>query len=88
MTQEKHYAYGSGMSGCLFDCGPNFCETEEQAIEGALFIFDNLSDEELSAARENLKNDGIHYFSDALEAGAQYVQVSECNGPMPEDNES
>lgn len=87
MTQEKHYVYGSGMSGCLFDNGPNFCETEEQAIESALFIFDSLSEEELSEARENLKNTGIHYFNDALEAGAQYVQVSECNGPMPEDNE-
>lgn len=82
----KHYAYGSGMVGCLFDNGPHFAETLDRAIDGVLFIFDDLPEDELENARSNLRNDGIHYFSDPIEAGAQCCEITEMDGPCPEED--
>lgn len=99
-----HYVYGSGLVGCLFDNGPHFTETKEDAIESALCIFtEQLPETELNLARENLHRDGFHYFSTEKEhelywaperrvsarelAGADYVEVSLCEGPCPEEAE-
>jgi hypothetical protein len=84
----KHYGYGSGMIGCLFDYGPNFAETCEDAIEGILCVFgEQLSEEETAELRENLTRDGIHYFRQPAEVGAQYCEVWEGNGPCPDSND-
>ena len=78
----KHWISGSGMFGCLYDNGPNVCETKDQAIEGLLFIFeDSLSEDELSEMKHNLAVNGRYVFENPLEAGAQYAQISECDGP-------
>lgn len=82
-----HYTYGSGMSGCLYDNGPHCAETLEDAIEGVLFPFDDLPEEELEQARTNLREQHIHYFSDPDTAGADYCEVSEQSGPYPQDDE-
>jgi hypothetical protein len=81
--QTHHYVYGSGLVGCLYDSGPHCADTLEEAIEGALWAFDDLPESELATARENLTTDGIHYFSPECrrDAGADYVEVSRMNGP-------
>lgn len=86
---EKHWSYGSGSVGCLYDNGPCFAESERAAIDGALFIFDHLPGAELKRARRNLRNDGIHYFTPRYraDAGADYVEVVEQQGPCPESDE-
>lgn len=84
--EQTHWGYGSGMVGCLFDNGPCFVETREQAIESALFIFDDLPKRELQRARAALRADGIHYFSRRYrgDAGADLVQIWQEQGPCPE----
>ncbi len=84
-----HYCYGSGMPGCLYDYGPNFCETLEQATEGLLLMFgDQLEEGESERLRENLAAYGIHYFENPLEAGAVYCDATIHPGECPEDEES
>lgn len=90
-----HWGYGSGMPGCLFDNGPHFCETQEQAIDGVLCYFSetgnesDLSAAELEQARADLKECGTHYFpaERRLELGASLVQVWEADGPCPEEDD-
>lgn len=79
-----HYVYGSGSFGCLYDNGPNFSESENDAIEDLTSLFeDSLSEEEYEEMRENLRNFGIHHFQIPSEAGADYAEVKEQNGEMP-----
>ncbi len=60
------------------------CMTMEDAIEGILCVFsDCISDSEEMELRDNLKNSGYHSFNNPGEAGAQYAEISESNGPMP-----
>jgi len=85
---EKHYVYGSGMFGCLYDYGPHFSKEIENAVDDLTFIFeDAIESDELIEMRTNLKNSGKHTFRSAIEAGAQYCDITESNGPMPEFNE-
>jgi hypothetical protein len=84
----KHFGYGSGMSGCLFDYGPNFAETNEDAIEGILLVFgEELSDEETAELRESLTGGGSYYFRNPGEVGAQYCEVWVEDGPLPSDDD-
>ncbi len=87
----KHYIYGSGMPGCMFDYGPHCAETREQAIESILCVFgEQISVDEERLLREDLsKNEkyNIHYFNRPSEIGATYCSVSEYDGPCPEEEE-
>lgn len=84
----KHYCYGSGMIGCLYDNGPNFCEEKEDAIESLVVDFqDSLSEEETEQMKENLRREGIHYFAKPSEVGAHYCDVTEYDGPCPMDED-
>lgn len=81
--EATHYSYGSGMSGCLFD-DQGTARTREDAIKGALLIFeDHISGRELKRAKAALRSDGIHYFRNPGEVGAQYVEISEQRGECP-----
>lgn len=92
--KQTHWGYGSGMPGCLFDHGPCFVHTQEQAIDGCLWQFtgtgneSDLSSEEIAQATADLLSDGIHYFPAARrgELGASLVQIWEEQGPCPEDD--
>jgi hypothetical protein len=92
---QTHWGYGSGMPGCLFDNGPHFAETQEQAIDAVLWYFSetgnesDLSAEELAAARADLLEYGVHYFPEerAEELGAMLVQVWEEQGPCPDSDD-
>ena len=83
---KKHYVYGSGMFGCLYDYGPHFCENIENAIKGFTQVFENsIESDELIEMKENLRECGTHSFRLPAKAGAHYCQVCEENGEMPED---
>lgn len=90
-----HWGYGSGMVGCLFDNGPCFVETKEDAIDCVLFQFSCTGNESdldgamLDQAKADLRADGIHYFPSAVrrDTGADYCQIWEESGPCPEDDE-
>lgn len=81
-----HWSYGSGMTGCLYDGGPGFAETKTDAIEAALSSFFDLSEGALACARAGLEQDGIYYFPSELCAGADYVEITELDGPCPDDD--
>lgn len=88
MSEQKHYCYGSGMPGCLYDYGPNFCENKEDAISSFVQLFgDELEPGELLEMVTNLKEDGYHKFRNPLNAGAYYADISEHDGPCPEDSD-
>lgn len=85
---EKHYVYGSGMFGCLYDYGPNFCKNKEDAISEFIKLFvESLEPGELLEMITNLKEDGRHNFRNPISVGAQYCDVCEESGPMPPDSE-
>lgn len=85
---EKYYCYGSGMFGCLYDYGPNFCKDKEDAINSFSQVFeDTIESDELVEMRNNLKEDGIHRFRNPSEAGAHYCDITEHSGKMPEDSD-
>lgn len=84
--EATHYSYGSGMSGCMFD-SQGTAVNKAAAIDCALVIFaDVISAREMKRARAALKADGVYHFRDPVEAGAQYVEVSEQRGECPEND--
>jgi hypothetical protein len=99
---EKHYIFGSGLFGCLYDNGPHVADTLERAISSALWIFQgDLPDSVLAQARSELTRCGFYAFSTeetcidwdgqpvsarAL-AGADYIDVSVHDGPCPDDGD-
>ncbi len=87
---EHHYCYGSGMIGCLYDSGPEFCSDIEDAIDALVWRFEDYLSEnssEQDEMTENLRTKGIHYFHIPGDAGAHYCEVSKKNGPCPESDE-
>ncbi len=88
---EHHYRYGSGMIGCLYDGdGPEFCSDIEDAIDSLVWRFEDYLSEnssETDEMTENLRTNGIHYFGNPSEAGADYCEISKMNGPCPEESD-
>ncbi len=88
ITGKKYYCYGSGMFGCLYDYGPNFCKDVDDAICDFDQVFsESIDPDELIEMRNNLRESGRHSFRDPLQAGAQYCDVSEEFGEMPESDD-
>jgi hypothetical protein len=93
--EETHWGYGSGMPGCLFDNGPHFANTQDDAISAVLWHFSetgnesDLSEEELAQARADLLECGTHYFPSERrgELGASMVQVWEEQGSCPDSDD-
>lgn len=77
LVLAPRYSYGSGSSGCLYDNGPHQATSVADAVESLTETFGDLPDDELQLMGENLRNRGIHYFSDAAEAGADYCEVTD-----------
>jgi hypothetical protein len=76
------------MAGCLYDYGPNFCEDIEEAIGSFTQLFEDcVGPDELIEMRANLRENGGHRFRNPQEAGAQYCEISEEFGPMPENDD-
>lgn len=92
-SNQTHWGYGSGMPGCLFDNGPHFCETQDDAIDAALWLFSesgnetDLTEAELDTAREDLKRDGIHYLARPQDHGARLMQIWQEDGPCPDSDD-
>lgn len=85
---QKYFVYGSGMIGCLYDYGPNFCEKKEDAISSFVQLFgESLEPGELEEMKTNLHMEGYHRFRKAVIAGAHYCEVSEETGEMPENQD-
>lgn len=74
--------YGSGMSGCLYDNGPNRAMSVDMAVDALIETFgESLSDGEETRMREALSraqrgSSAVHYFENPSEAGAQFCEVS------------
>lgn len=77
LVLAPRYVYGSGMSGCLYDYGPHCATSISNAADSLLEVFSDLSEEEEAELRANLETNGIHYFRDPTEAGAQYCEVTD-----------
>ncbi len=78
LVLAPRYAYGSGMSGCLFDNGPHFATSVIEATEALAETFsDAFTEGEESRLVLDLQQQGIHYFEDPEAAGAQYCEVTD-----------
>lgn len=91
LGEEWHYVYGSGMKGYLFDNGPHVAETLEDAIDGLVQTFTGgdpeISEDEEKRMRKALLEDGYYEFDNPREIGAEYCEITEEDGPMPEEDE-
>lgn len=87
MSGAKHWSYGSGYTGCLYDGGPGYAETLADAIDAALSVFFDLSEAHLEAAHTALVEDGIYYFPADAGACCDYVEVCEQDGPCPDNDD-
>lgn len=84
----KHYCYGSGMYGCLYDYGPNFCEHKTDAIDSLINLFqDQLEEGEPARMHRNLLDSGYHAFENPSRVGAHYCDISEHDGECPEQTD-
>lgn len=82
-----HYCYGSGMSGCMYDYGPNYSPALKGAIDSLLWLYaGEMSGRALLRMRRDLRRDGIHYFPHPGEVGAAYCEVTKQPGPCPEED--
>ncbi len=86
VKRPKHWVYGSGSAGCLYDSGPDVFDTKEAAIEHAEFMFsDCLGKGSLRRMRAELEASGdrgsTHYFDRRIKpfAGADYCEIIECD---------
>ncbi len=85
---KTHYIYGSGSFGCLYDYGPNYAATVEDAIDGLLCVFSDLSEDEESELKAGLADgNSSHHFHDKHEAGADYCEVSACDCDNPGEHD-
>jgi hypothetical protein len=85
---EKHYCYGSGSSGCLYDYGPHFASTKEEVVDSFLFLFgDSLEEGEAEELRTDLMEHSYHKFRNPVQAGAYYCECSEQTGPCPAEED-
>ena len=90
---KHHYVLGAGQVGCLYDFGPEAYETLHHALEAAewyLSVGDADTDPvDVEAVKRALRRDGIHYFTgEARAMFGDYIEISKCAGPMPEDDEA
>lgn len=84
----KHYVYGSGMSGCLFDNGPHVADSHQEAIDALLETFEeSISDDEAKSMRRHLQKDLIHTFRNPAEAGAGRAEIDECECDNPKQHD-
>lgn len=73
-----HYHAMNGSSGCMPD-NNEVHTSKADAVSSLCSLFeDSISAEELEELRTDLQSSGLHYFSDAAEAGASYAEISEC----------
>lgn len=86
MNKIKHYGYGSGLGGCLYDNGPHYAGTDKnEAAKASLFIFaDDLTEEQHKEALDDLMSCGCHRFPREVRRaiGADIVKIFEVR---PED---
>lgn len=81
-----HYIAMSGSCGCLPDWTA-LCESEAEAVDAATEMFtDLLTNKTEPQFRRELSNCGIVYLRHS-DAGADYVEIVECDCETPEDHE-
>lgn len=82
-TPMYHWVAGGGMWGCLYDHGPEFSDTREQALDSLIDTY-GLSDREIRA----LESNGIVWFEGCrrFEAGVDYCELYRQRGPRPEES--
>lgn len=87
----KHYVVGAGMVGCLYDFGPEACETHKGALDLARFYLEgceDLSEEDIERILGELATDGIYYFTreERPHVGADYIAITEQEGECPTED--
>ena len=83
----NHFVYMNGSRGCMPD-NTGTCDTEKDAIDCLLNVFEGcISEVEQAVMVLSLEKDGIYYFDNAGEAGAEYCEVTEESGENPEHYE-
>lgn len=82
--EAEPWGYGSGMVGCLYDNGPEGASTKEDAIEAALFIFNEaLTEKEYELAKLELEQYHIYYFQGQEQRQRCGADLVEIWGPEP-----
>jgi hypothetical protein len=71
-----HYIYGSGEHGCLYDSGPHYAETLQDAVEGLAQTFE-LGRTRKARLKKNL------YLELSTADGAAYCEITPCKCGNP-----
>lgn len=88
LGEEWHYVFGAGQRGALYDWGPYYSESVSDAIASIGEVLgDDLTAEEEARMSKALLKDGYYEFDDPRAMGWQYVEITEGEGPMPEEDE-
>ena len=83
-----HYIYGSGMSDCLYDYGPYYARTVDDAVRALVDTFDGVIPRaDIHRMAGDLRVQRIHYFTNPRQAGADYAEITECRCAHPEYHE-
>lgn len=76
----KHYVYGSGEHGCLYDNGPHLAASAQDAAESLAFTF-----EKSEAWAKRLAHE-LYVELDPRKDGASYAEISECSCSDPSEH--
>lgn len=73
----KHFISGSGEHGCLYDNGPNYHETLQDAVDSLSSLFD------LGESRRTFLRRASYLSLNPRRDGASYCEIQECDCDTP-----
>lgn len=79
---NTHYVYGSGEHGCLYDNGPHYAETLEDAVNALAETF------EMGKHRKAALRKYLSLELNPRRDGAEYCEITECTCDNPEEHEA
>jgi hypothetical protein len=81
LPTRTHYIYGSGEYGCLYDDGPHYAESLQDAVSALAETFD-LSHRRQAELKRNRSLD-----LNPRRDGASYCEISECGCMTPQNHQ-
>ena len=75
-----HYIYGSGEHGCLYDNGPHYAESVEDAVESLAFTFG------FGRARKATLQRNRYLDLNSRRDGASYCEINSCDCDTPDEH--
>ena len=78
---NRHYHYGAGLHGYLYQDGPHYADTYRNAVRSLVDMYEL----DPKSARDLAQNGYLEL--DMERDGNEYCEITDCEGDCPEDEE-